>query len=116
MQKVNKQRPSYCVADWKGNCFAVLGGVVCVCCLVPGYFRCGFLLAASLPADLSVLLSLWDCEMAHHGARSGPHNLFLAFYFYFVFSLLPLLHSCFSVPLSLHGRFSVSCWDPVCLA
>lgn len=30
MQKVNKQRPSYCVADWKGNCFAVLGGVVCV--------------------------------------------------------------------------------------
>lgn len=115
MQKVNKQRPSYCVADWEGNSFAVLGGVVCVCSLVPGSFRCGFLLAASLPADLSVLVSLWDCEMAHHGAHSGPHNLSSSLLL-FLLSLLPLLHSCFSVPLSLHERFRASCWDPVCLA
>lgn len=95
MVKVNKQWLGYCVADWKGNDFVVEAErCVCVCvfactvfigvyvweCVlsrspVSCSFRWGFLLAASLPADLSVLVSLQGCEMTHRRAHLGPCNL-----------------------------------------
>lgn len=93
MVKVNKQWLGYCVADWKGNYFVVeaercvcvfactvfIGVYVWECVLsrspVSCSFRWGFLLAASLPADLSVLVSLQGCEMTHRRAHLGPCNL-----------------------------------------
>ncbi len=102
MVKVNKQRLGYCVADWKGNYFLVeaersvftcavfIWVYVCMCVwecvyvcvrvfVVSCSFRWGFLLAAGLAADLSVLVSLQGCEMTHHGAHLGPCNLFQLF-------------------------------------
>lgn len=157
MVKVNKQQLGYCVADWKGNYFVVQAGrCVCVCmycflCVferdlrcspVPCSFRWGFLLAASLPADLSVLVSLQGCEMTHHRDNLRPRNLFQLFpshcwslcsvlfpsplYFFsllyihsphLILLLFSLCHvgriSCF---LSFLQIVNDSCLDPVCKA
>ena len=59
---------------------------VCVCIqLCACHFRRRFLLAASLPADLSGLVSLCGCEMAHCGVHFSGH--LFSFIFLLFFSL-----------------------------
>lgn len=83
LQQIEEELMSRC--RQRGVCLNVLFLFVCMCESVLLPVSCSFLLAACLPADLSVLLSLQGCEMTHQGAHLGPCNLFQMFPSHFCF-------------------------------
>lgn len=125
--KVNKQWLRCCVVDWKGNDPVCLFACTVVsACMgyrlyrwgytpVPASFLWRFLLAASPPADLSVLLSLQGYEVTHRRAHLGPHSLFQLFsslccsVSFHLFSFFPAHHTLltpFSSPNKQNNKLS----------
>lgn len=115
--KVNKQQLGFSVADWKGNNFVAKAEGVCVdVCLhrrvCVRAFHWGFLLAPSLPADLSVLVSIQGCEMTLCWAHLELHYLFqlrLLFPNYVLFHFPPPFSLLYiQLPHLIHSLVSLS--------